>query len=178
MPQRWIHYIGGLDQTSGNLTVIRIGISTNPRESLVELFPTSPFHLILLGYERGTYDLLEKRRAYFNPALIQNDWYHPKEELVEHIDSLPAVDIGKWKPRKFCIDLSPEDWLLLEAAAEEFGAITKTRFVRNAITFYMRLSAYRARGFCLEANQPGVRVVFSDLDNLFHPDHIAKISTS
>lgn len=172
MITQWVYYIGGLGGKSGSLTAIRLGIAPDPRETLLELAPTSPFQLVLLGMERGTQDLLETRRSTFRPAALQNDWYLPQDELVDHIEGLEAVNLGDWRLKKVCLDLNPEEWIELEAAVKETGTVTKARLIRRAVKFYAVLGKYKARGFLLQAIKKNRFVVFSDLDNIPHPDEV------
>jgi hypothetical protein len=166
---QWVFYIGGRLR-QGKLVTIKIGVSADPSGHLAALAPTQPYDLELIGLEVGGADLLAQRQKEFRALALRNDWYRPDAKLVDFIQGLPQVDLGKGAAKKVCVDFTPEEFALLEAGVETIGTITKARLIRRAVTFYLKLGELRARGYLLQAMRGGKFTAFPDLDDIRDPD--------
>jgi hypothetical protein len=90
--------------------------------------------------------------------------------LLESITRLPKLDLGAGASRRVCLDLSPEEFTELEAGVETIGTVTKTRLIRRALSFYLRLGKLRAKGYILHAMKGGKFTAFPDLDDIRDPE--------
>lgn len=166
---QWVFYIGG-SLRPGKLVTVKIGISADPGGHLASLAPTQPYDLELIGLEVGGPELLAKRQKEFRSVFLRNDWYRPDVKLVEFIQGLPKVDLGKGATKKVCVDFTPEEFALLETGVETIGTVTKARLIRRAVAFYLKLGDLRARGYLLQAMRGGKFTAFPDLDDIRDPD--------
>jgi len=166
---QWIFYIGALFP-SGGMPLVRLGISNDPRASLEALAPSQPFPLKLLGWEEGTLELLEDRKKRFRKCSVRNDWYRPNDAMFQFIYDLPKEDLEKGARKRVSVDMSPEEYNAMMEAVEVLGTITKSRLVRQALTFYIKLSQLKARGYMLQAMKGGRFTAFPDLDDIRMPE--------
>lgn len=164
---QWIHYIGGRGK-GGKLLSIAIGMSSDPDTFIAKFKNDMPFIIALLGLEEGSQERLEQLRVQFSGTSLHGPWYKPTGALTDIIENLPSVERGG-PVRRVSLDLPTEEFVQLDAMVRELGTVTKSRLLRRAMRFYLRLGRYKARGYALQAIKDGKLIQFPDLDDIEEP---------
>jgi len=164
---QWLHYIAGKGKT-GKLVAIAIGMGPDPDTFVARYDDTMPFDISLMGIEEGSQERLEALRTQFQGGHLHGPWYKATGPLVTLVEGLEPVDRGQGS-RRVSLDLPTAEFTQLEDMVKELGMVTKSRLLRRALRFYLRLGRYKARGYALQAIKDGQLIQFPDLDHIEEP---------
>lgn len=156
----WVYFLAGRNR-KGEVAAVGIGMSRDPETEVIRIEGLMPFKLELAGMEEGGQKLLEALKKRFKRYHLHGPWYTPADELKAYLDALPPASVGA-QTKRVSLDLTLHDYVDLDEAVKQRG-LTKSKFLRQAVHFYLAIHRYNAQGYLIQAIKDGDLVQFHDL---------------
>lgn len=158
----WVYFLAGRNR-KGDVAAVGIGMSRDPETEVIRIEGLMPFKLELAGMEEGGQKRLEALKKQFKRFHLHGPWYKPADELKAYLDALPPASVGS-STKRVSLDLTLHDYVDLDEAVKQRG-LTKSKFLRKAVRFYLAINRYDAQGYLIQAIKDGDLVQFKDLED-------------
>lgn len=122
-----------------------------------------PFKVELVGLEEGGKTRLEALKRRFKDSHIHGPWFRPTGKLQAYLDDLEPLSVSS-QTKRVSLDLSVRDYVRLDEAVKARN-VTKSKFLRQAIRFFLAIDRYHAQGYLIQAIRDGDLIQFPKLED-------------